>query len=318
MTLRHHENEIRETRSGRRVTSTPPRRRTVFWTCATLWVAMLNSCQTMPGSDSGAGGGGGEVDAPSYETIAAGHNDRLDRMTAVYAAGSVDLRWTDDNGKHFETGHAKVWFVLPDRTAMDVQKLGERLMWLGSNGSASWMVDFGNDETVLYLYEATNDADRDPAARLPIRPHALVQLFGLGRLPVEFPGPSPAVTYDSQRQAWVVTVREAQQLLRLYFDPDSLLPIRVELLSPDLVVLMHSALPLRRYESVQRSGAVPGSQPRFPTLVDIVYADGSGSVKVAVRNPTDAVKEQYFDLDWIKRAFAPDRIEGPLATSLTP
>ena len=119
----------------------------------------------------------------------------------------------------------------------------------------------------------------------------------------------PAVTYDSKRQAWVVTVPDRQQL-RLYFDRESLLPIRVELFSPDLVVLMHSTLPLRRYEPVQIVGAVPGTQPRFPTLVDIVYADGSGSVKVAVPNPTDAVKEQYFDLDWIKRAFDPDRIEG--------
>lgn len=201
---------------------------------------------------------------------------------------------------------------------MDVQKLGERLMWLGSNRSATWMVDFSNDETVLYLYDAKGDSGGDPAIRLPIQPHSLVKLFGLGRLPVEFPGPSPAVTYDSQRQAWVVTVQESKELIRLYFHRDSLLPIRVELLSPDSAVVMHSTLPLRRYEPVQITGAVPGTQPRFPTLVDIIYADGSGSVKVAVRNPTDEVQERYFDLDWIKRAFAPDRIEGRLTTSSTP
>lgn len=316
MTSRPDENEIQERCSRHRVTSAPQKRRGVRLTCAALLVAMLSSCETLPRPDSG--GGGGEVHAPSYETIAARHNDRLDRMTAVYATGSVDLRWTDENGKHFESGHAKVWFVLPDRTALDVQKLGERLMWLGSNGSASWMVDFGNDETVLYLYDANSDADTDRAVRPPIHPHTLVKLFGLGRLPAEFPGSSPAVTYDSQRQAWVFVVPDQQQLLRLYFDRESLLPIRVEVLSPDLVVLMHSTLRLRRYEPVQITGAVPGTQPRFPTLVDIIYADGSGSVKVAVRNPTDAVQERYFDLDWIKRAFAPDRIEGRLTTSSTP
>lgn len=316
MTSRPDENEIQERCSRCRVTSALQKRRGVRLTCAALLVAMLSSCETLPHPDSG--GGGGEVHAPSYEAIAARHNDRLDRMTAVYAAGSIDLRWTDDNGKHFENSRAKVWIDLPDRTAMDIQKLGERLMWLGSNGSATWMVDFSNDETVLYLYDANNDADRDQAVRLPIQPQALVKLFGLGRLPVEFPGPSPAVTYDSQRQAWVVTVPDRQQQLRLYLDRGSLLPIRVELLSPDLVVLMHSTLPLRRYEPVQITGAVPGTQPRFPTLVDIVYADGSGSVKVAVRGPTDAVKERYFDLDWIKHRFAPDRIEGRLTTSSTP
>ncbi len=314
MTARAYNNEFRERDSGFWVSTALLKIRVALLTAAMLCVAMLSSCETTPRADSGggAGGGTGEVDAPSYETIAARHNDRLDRMTAVYAVGSVDLRWTDDDGKHFETVHAKMWFVLPDRTAMDVGKLGERQMWLGSNGSATWMVDFSNDETVLYLYDASRDADRELAVRPPIQPHTLVKLFGLGRLPVGLPGPSPAATYDSQRQAWVVTVHEAKQVVRLYFDPDSLLPIRVELLSPDLVVLMHSTLSLGRYERVQVAGTVPGSQPRFPTLVDIVHADGSGSVKVAVRNPTDAVKEKYFELDWIKSAFDPDRIEGRL------
>lgn len=297
-----------------RIAGAHRRRRSVFVAGAAVLIAMLSSCETTPRPDAK----GGEGLAPSYAVIAARHNDRLDRMPAVYAAGSVDLRWTDDTGAHFENLRAKVWIVLPDRTAMDVKKLGERVMWLGSNGSATWMVDFSNDETVLYLYDASEPVDRGPAARVPIQPQTLVRLFGLGRLPIGSLEPLPTVTYDSQRQAWVVTVPETEQFTRLYFDRETLLPIRVELISPDLVVLMHSTLPLRRYEPVQVMGSVPGTQQRFPTLVDVVYADGSGSVKVAVRSPTDAVKERYFDLDWIKRAFGPDRIVGQLAPPPTP
>ena len=118
--------------------------------CAMTCTATLGSCQTTPRP----GAEGSKVQAPSYKAIAVRHNDRLDRLTAVNAAGSIELRWTDDEGRHFESGRAEVWIVLPDRTAIDVQKLGERLMWMGSNGSDQWMIDFRGDETVLYLHDA--------------------------------------------------------------------------------------------------------------------------------------------------------------------
>ena len=281
---------------------------------AIVSVVILSSCQTtsppnIPSND---------VQAPSYQSIADRHNDRLDRLGAVNASGSIDLRWTDDNGRHFESLRAELWIALPDRTAMNVQKLGERLMWLGSNGSDAWMVDFGSDQTVLYLYAASSKAAGDMATRPPIQPHTLLKLFGLARLATEIIDLSTPVTYDAQQDAWVVTVREEGEVLRLFLDQKSWLPIRVELLTVDLEVLRYSTLPLRRYESVQMVGVVPGTQPRFPTLVDMVHSDGSGSIKVAMRSPRAEFKERYFDLEWIKRAFHPDRIEGKLAGPSTP
>ncbi|MEE8155219.1 MAG: hypothetical protein V3T53_09740 [Phycisphaerales bacterium] len=255
---------------------------------------------------------------PSYETIAARHNDRLDRLTALNAAGSIELRWTDDQGRHFESGRAEVWIVLPDRTAMDVQKLGERLMWMGSNGSDTWMIDFRGDETVLYLHDASSENQPEAADRVPIEPVTLLKLLGLGRLPAESETDSSPVTYDAGREAWVVTVREADDLLRLFFDRESFLPTRVELLSLDHEILRHSTLSLRRYDLVQMVGLVPGTQPRFPTLAEVFNADGSGSIKLALRGPTDAVKDKYFELDWLLRAFRPDRIEGQIEMSSTP
>lgn len=314
MNSRQRDNNLRETRKECRLDGAPRNRCSVLLGCAMTCTATLSSCQTMPRP----GAQDSEVQVPSYETIAARHNDRLDRMTAVNAAGSIELRWTDDQGRHFESGRVEVWIVLPDRTAIDVQKLGERLMWMGSNGSDTWMIDFRGDETVLSLHDASSEYQPEAAARVPIEPITLLKFLGLGRLPAEAETDSSPVTYDAGREAWVVTVREADDRLRLFFDRVSFLPIRVELLSSDHEILRHSTLSLRRYDSVQMAGAVPGTQPRFPTLAEVFTADGSGSIKLALRGPTDAVKDKYFELDWLRRAFRPDRIEGQLKMSSTP
>ncbi len=314
MNSRQRDNDLRETPRRCRLDRALRTRCAVLLGCAMTCTATLSSCQTMPRP----GAGGSELQVPSYETIATRHNDRLDRMTSVNAAGAIELRWTDDQGRHFESGRAEVWIVLPDRTAIDVQKFGERLMWMGSNGSNTWMIDFRGDETVLHLHDASGENPPEAAARVPIEPVTLLKLLGLGRLPAEAETDSSPVTYDAGREAWVVTVREADDLLRLFFDRESFLPIRVELLSPDHEILRHSTLSLRRYDLVQMAGVVPGTQPRFPTLAEVFNADGSGSIKLALRGPTDAVKDKYFELDWLRRAFRPDRIEGQLEMSSTP
>ena len=314
MNSRQRDKDLHETPGGCRLDGAPRNRCSVLLVCAMTCTATLSSCQTMPRP----GDEGSEVQVPSYETIAARHNDRLDRLTAVNAAGSIELRWTDDQGRHFESGRAEVWIILPDRTAIDVQKLGERLMWMGSNGSDTWMIDFRGDETVLYLHDASSENQPEAAARVPIEPITLLKLLGLGRLPAESEKDLSPVIYDAPREAWVVTVRAADDRLRLFFDRESFLPIRVELRSSDHEILRHSTLALRRYESIQMAGVVPGTQPRFPTLAEVFNADGSGSIKLALRGPTDAVKGKYFELDWIRRAFRPDRIEGQLEMSSTP
>ncbi len=314
MNSRQRDNDLRETPRRCRLDRALKTRCAVLLGCAMISTATLSSCQTMPRP----GAGGSDLQVPSYEPIATRHNDRLDRMTSVNAAGAIELRWTDDQGRHFESGRAEVWIVLPDRTAIDVQKFGERLMWMGSNGSNTWMIDFRGDETVLPLSDASGENPPEAAARVPIEPVTLLKLLGLGRLPAEAETDSSPVTYDAGREAWVVTVREADHRLRLFFDRESFLPIRVELLAPDHEILRHSTLSLRRYDSVQMAGAVPGTQPRFPTLAEVFDADGSGSIKLALRGPTDAVKDKYFELDWLRRAFRPDRIEGQLEMSSTP
>ncbi len=215
----------------------------------------------------------------------------------------VELRWTDEQGEHFEQGDLDVWIHLPDRLAFNIEKFGQRLMWLGSSGRRSWLFDFRSDETVLHLAGSPQEA-----RRLPIEPAAVLRLCGLTPLP-EAPPEPPAVEYDADRDAIVVTVELAGPT-RLFLDRRRGLPVRVEELSADGSVALYSRIKLARYEPLA-VGAAPLGGPEFPTLVDIVGADGTAA-KLAVRSPTDEVADRYFDLDWLLEVFPPDRVEGEL------
>ncbi len=266
---------------------------------------LLASCQKPPISDTDAT----DLEAPPYVTIAEAHNARIDRLGTIYARGVIELRWSDDDGKHVEQGDLDLWIALPHQTALNISKFGERLMWLGSDDRQSWLFDFRGDETVLYRATGDQRSDDRADAQLPIDPAALLRLCGLVRLPPEeAQGPAP-VGYNSHLNAWVVMIPLPGEVLRLHLDRATLLPVRVDALSPDGRVLLYSRLRLDRYESVAMVGVGPGQRPKFPTLIDIFNADDTAAVKVVARSPTDQVKDRYFDLDWLMSKFAPDRIE---------
>ncbi len=266
---------------------------------------LLASCQKPPIDETG----GTNLEAPPYVTLAEAHNARIDRLGTLYARGVIELRWRDDDGKHVEQGDLDLWIALPHQTALNISKFGERLMWLGSDDRQSWLFDFRGDETVIY--RATDDQrsdDRDDA-QLTIEPASLLRLRGLIRLPPEeAQGPAP-VGYNAQLDAWVLMIPLPGEMLRLHLDRATLLPVRVDAMSPDGRLLLYSQLRLDRYESVAMVGVGPWQRPKFPTLIDIFNADDTAAVKVAARSPTDQVKDRFFDLDWLISVFAPERIE---------
>ncbi len=278
-------------------------------------VLLLSACKTTQGPKPPAGP---PINAPTYETILNLHNQRIEKFRGINAGGSIEMRWTDDDGDHFEICQAEIWIKLPDQTAMNIQKMGERLMWLGSSGNDAWVMSFSKEEKVLHVYSSGKRKEEDSTTRLPIEPSLLLKLLGLSKLPMPKNADSKLVGFDDKRDAWILTVEDGEQSLRLYFDRTRKLPIRIEYLSADGQMQTHSELTLRRYNTVEMVGLIPGTQPMYPTLVDIYNTQGSGAIKLALRDPVDDVKDHFFDLDWIIRRFKPDRIEREGQESATP
>jgi hypothetical protein len=246
---------------------------------------------------------------PSYADIASAQNARVSAIDRVYADGSIELRWVDEDGEHFAPGQIELWIEPPDRTAIYVFKGGERIMWLGSNGPLAWLFDFRGKDTVLHVTRSGDDA----TSGLPFNPARLFGVAGLGPLPPE----GTVEGFDEGRDAYVVLADPADGPQRLFVDRRSLLPVRVEILDADGTVLLFGELALRRYQRVEVIGA-PGTGPLIPTLIDIHGISGDAHAKLSLYEPTSdetVMEPDYFDLDWLMNAYPPQRVEGlsPLA-----
>lgn len=249
------------------------------------------SCGVRPGP-----GAGGEPETPAYEVLAAAHNDRVARLDRISARGVIELWWTDDDGRHFEQGEADLWVALPRRTALNISKVGHRIMWIGSDDEQTWLFDFRDGVTTLHV---APDGQAAPDGPMPFEPTLLLELGGLTPLPAA----GGQVRYDDEFDAWAVT---AADRLVLFLDQESLLPVRAELYDDEGRILLYSAMKRARYERVGLSGTSPLAGPLFPTLINLKSADDRFEVRLSARGPTDSdVNPDYFDLGWLKGHFKP-------------
>jgi hypothetical protein len=264
--------------------------------------------------------------APSWAQIATAHNQRLAGLGQVYADGVVELRWSDDRGRHFEQGDVELWLALPERAAIDITKFGERLMWLGCDARYAWVFEFDKkDGTALRLADRDGARDGDvdderpnddlPIDDLPIDPGIIIALAGLDRLPET----GEAVARDQARDAWVLNVNGNRAPLRIYFDRRTTLPLRVEMIDGRGDVAYYSRIEPRRYEPLRRDGVAVESGSLVPTLVDVFSSDDRSAIKLSLREPgPDPAPQGYFDLDWLTGRFRPARMAGIVPVAANP
>ncbi len=265
-------------------------------------------------------------ETPSYSEIAEVHNQRIERLSELYARGVIEIRWRDGDGRHFEQGNLDLWLQLPRHTALRVEKLGNVFLWLGSNDERFWLFDMLGDQTVLLT--APHDAAIDAAGLFAVRPLALVDLAGLTVLPEPHGNDDPEVHYDESLDAWLLTAPGQGGDTRLYLHRTSLLPVRVESIMANGDIAYRSDLQLTRYRTAARPGVPPSQYGRMPTLIDITAMQSPGEgithgeIKIALGSPTGRVENQpmdrVFDLERLMRSMRPDHIESDIPADQLP
>ncbi len=288
----------------------------LFWAMASLVV--VASCKSPGRPDEAAR----PAQTPTFQELAQAHNSRVKQLQKVYADGVIEIRWTDQEGRHFEQGDMEMWLSLPWLTALRVEKLGEVLLWLGSDQERYWLFDMTGQEKVLYV--GSHDDSLTVAGALSIRPLAMLDLMGLSPL-AQGADPPPAVDYDPKDRTWVVPIAGRAGPLRMYFNVQSLLPVRVEALAADGAISMSSTL--QQYESVSQKGVLSVASPKMAELIDIALSPSSpeqgsktagptaGLVKIALEEATTYLDAdtlaRVFDLERLKSGLRPGRIEPP-------
>jgi hypothetical protein len=284
-----------------------------------LLLALTMALVMLLGGCGPRGPQGGEVrldEMPSYAVLAARHNARVKLLERLYAHGVIEIRWRDDKGKHYEQGDVDIWLRMPNEVALQVTKMGERLFWLGANSEASWFFDLRKEgQRFAEIRGPTAVAAGDSDAPLTVSMATLLELMGLAEIQPENSGDGPDVMYDEDTDAWVLTTEGSAGRIRVFFDVERDLPVRVEVFeqAPGAGelregVAIYSSLPLNSYEYIFIAGRAVDEFPRVPTRIDIFRADESGSLKISVSRPVsedESFQEHYFDLDWLLAALQP-------------
>ncbi len=283
--------------------------RRVMSASGVLAAAFCVSCNGPPRGSNGPPG----ADAPTFEQLAAAHNSRVARLREVYADGVIEIRWQDDKGKHFEQGNMELWLALPRKTSLRVEKLGEELLWLGSDETRYWLFDMTSpDGSVLYLGNHADQSENDDGRALSVRPLVLLDLMSMSPIPTD--QSDRAIRVSESPPAWMIETTGSGGRLRLFFDRRTQWPIRVESLAADGTTSLSSTL--GRYDSVQLSNTAQVDFPKMPTLIDIAgsASDGTaGEVKIAI-NYASGLNESdgggaMFKLESLKASLKPARVE---------
>jgi hypothetical protein len=258
------------------------------------------------------------VAGPTREQLVALHNDRVARLATTYSSGVIEIRWTDRKGRHFEQGDLDFWHTTGERTALRISKLGEPLLWVGSNSDEYWLFDLlSKDDRVLYRGRHEDAIVRMGA--FGVRPLALLDLLGLTPIDAAASRLQTPV-WDNAHKAWIIESRGRGGPMRLFFDQSSLLPVRVESLDASGRLVAYSTL--ARHESVYVPDTAVMAQPKMAELIDIRRGESSGGemaddeiageVKIAMNETTGKVDEKQLarvmDLEGLIKSMRPDRV----------
>jgi hypothetical protein len=195
--------------------------------------------------------------------------------------------------------------------ALRLRKLGERFLWVGSDGSAWWVFELMSEPVRLVVLPPgeTGGFSIGPGQGL-LNPDRLLHLAGL--LPYDGID-AETLGFDDVGRVRFVTVDEAGigwRRTRWHLDPKTLLPDEIEALDDQGEVLATARL--SAYEPIAARDLPLGAWPQFPRKVFLALSDGNTDVRLFFNRPSargNGIRPKLFDLEQLMKTFRPGEVE---------
>ena len=227
------------------------------------------------------------------------------------AWGTVELRWEDDSGDHFQNADIECVIQQPASSAFRIDKAGTIIFWFGSDQQRYWLFDDTGDDTVLWTrpHPAPGAVETQNTLILPVPPLSLLDMLGL--TPLEAASPEGFLSRNEAGALIAECVGRAGQL-RVTIDPNTMLATTIELLDDTGEPRIRSRLD--RFVRAEILGELEVSWPSFPTLINVEDLKGTTAIRLGLEDPTTDLSEQpldvLFNLDTMKDVLPPDIIDS--------
>lgn len=238
--------------------------------------------------------------------IVLAHNERVAALDRLWARVSVQVLARNEKGKRLrDQGEGHIQIVQPSSIALSLGKVGQTLLYLGSNEQFYWWIDLVDSDDKVALVGRHERVTMEKAAMLgvPVYPRDLVHMLGITPLP-ETVAAAP-LEWDSHSHAGIRAPTESGEQ-RVWFDVDAMQPVKVELFDHSGRLVLTSELDRYDFVNVMGDATV---KPKIAERADITIAVDDTRVKLSLYDPENrAIRPTAFDFERLVRGFGVDTI----------
>lgn len=261
-----------------------------------------------------------------FDAIVAAQNARAARLESLESRASLELRYSDADGDHFDQCEADIFLASGGRGALRATKVGNNLLWVGSDGRRGWIFRLEKQPTSLTVFEDIGafapgqQLAGDGSAEFSLlSPGAVRAIAGLGAIPEGYAlravvgASGPEV--ESRFEVVTPLSDAADAVLRF---SKSGLPERVRIERRGGGPLVSAEL--SEYVAAQVENLAQGAWPQVPRRIVASGVAAAGKKGAEARLYLDApiamakrMKPRFFVLDDLVAQLRPDVVEHVVA-----
>jgi hypothetical protein len=253
------------------------------------------------------------------EALVAAHNERVSRLATFESRGSLEFRYSDADGEHFEQCEADVFLAPGGRGAVRATKVSSNLLWAGSDGTKGWLFMLEGEPRRLTVFEGIANfsplalpRSADASVFAMLSPPMVRALGAMQTIPAEHTLraiPGAAADAPVEERVEVVFRGFTGVDVAIRFGRDGL-PASVSMAAPDSKESVSSTL--SDYVSAPVENLGQGGWPKVPRKVEIAASTMKGSARIYLDAPTATAKRmkpRFFVLDDLVAQLRPDSVE---------
>ena len=263
------------------------------------------------------------VQADRFAAWIAAHNTRVSRLETVESRGSLELRYSDTDGEHFDQCEFDVFLAPGGRGALRATKLGNNFLWIGGDGTRGWIFRLDTDPTVLKVYDRVAEHDlgqsSDGAGEFALlTPGTVRAVAGLQPIPTQhelrpIEAADAGAPPEQRMEVAYAPGGSAGTKVFVRFGADGL-PCAVRVVDARGSVAVSSTL--AEYVPAQAANLAQGAWPRIPRRIEITATRADGRATLHLDEPVAMAKRtkpRFFSLEELTAQFRPDRVEHAVA-----
>lgn len=239
------------------------------------------------------------------EPVRQAYNARVEQLGVLWSRGIVAFRYRDaDGNRRDDQGNANIQMILPDRFAMRIHKVGETLLWIGSDEDRYWLIDLLSEPSTAYVGRHEGfTRSKGERVGLPVPPRELPRLMGLEPLPVFEAGGSRL--RDVSDRSVIIEVPSRWGWWVFALDGEGRAEA-IQLRNMDDEVLLEATL--EQYMPVELRG-VGGARPQTAGRTRLTAPGTDWRITVELDAPSNRTpNDEAFDFEELVDILAPSRV----------